>query len=96
MRDTARDREREREAETQAEREAGSIQGARCGTPSWGSRIMPWAEGRCLTAGPPELSTVLFLKAGKYNEEMYRMSTRSVGKQVRLNHSLLLLSIPFM
>ena len=34
-------REREREADTQAEGEAGSMQGARCGTPSWDSRITP-------------------------------------------------------
>ena len=40
-----RDTEREREAETQAEGEAGSMQGARRGTPSWVSRIRPWAEG---------------------------------------------------
>ena len=39
------ERYREREAETQAEGEAGSMQGARCGTPSWVSRITPWAEG---------------------------------------------------
>ena len=39
-------RQREREAETQAEGEAGSIQGARYGTRSRVSRIMPWAEGR--------------------------------------------------
>ena len=38
-------REREREAETQAEGEAGSMQGARCGTGSLVSRITPWAEG---------------------------------------------------
>ena len=38
-------RHREREAETQAEGEAGSTQGAGCGTPSWVSRIKPWAEG---------------------------------------------------
>ena len=37
--------EREREAETQAEGEAGSMQGAGCGTPSRVSRITPWAEG---------------------------------------------------
>ena len=43
----------EREAETQAEGEAGSIQGARCGTGSRDSGIMPWAEGRCSTAEPP-------------------------------------------
>ena len=40
-----RDTETEREAETQAEGEAGSMQGARCGTQSWVSRIRPWAEG---------------------------------------------------
>ena len=38
------EREREREAETQAEGEAGSIQGARCGTRSQVPRIMPQAE----------------------------------------------------
>ena len=48
MRDRERERkrEREREAETQAEGEAGSMQGARCGTWSWDSRITPWAKGR--------------------------------------------------
>ena len=40
-----REREREREAETQAEGEAGSTQGAQCGTGSRVSRIRPWAEG---------------------------------------------------
>ena len=35
----------EKEAETQAEGEEGSMQGARCGTISWDSRITPWAEG---------------------------------------------------
>ena len=39
------DTEREREAETQVEGEAGSMQGARRGTRSRVSRIMPWAEG---------------------------------------------------
>ncbi|XP_072663169.1 small integral membrane protein 14 isoform X2 [Canis lupus baileyi] len=34
----------EREAETQAEGEAGSMQGARRGTPSRDSRIAPWAK----------------------------------------------------
>ena len=29
------------------------MQGARCGTRSLVSRIMPWAEGRCSTAEPP-------------------------------------------
>ena len=41
-----RENKREREAETQAEGEAGSMQGAGCGTQSWDSRIMSWAEGR--------------------------------------------------
>ena len=40
-----RDTETEREAETQAEGEAGSMQGAWCGTQSRVSRITPWAEG---------------------------------------------------
>ena len=40
-----RDRERERAVETQAEGEAGSMQGAQCGTRSQVSRITPWAEG---------------------------------------------------
>ena len=39
MRDTQRERERE------AEGEAGSMQGARCGTGSQVSRITPWAAG---------------------------------------------------
>ena len=33
--------------EGKAETEAGSMQGARCGTRSRDSRIRPWAEGRC-------------------------------------------------
>ena len=45
-------RYREREAETQAEGEAGSMQGARHGTQSRDSRIMPWTEGRHQTAEP--------------------------------------------
>ena len=36
---------KERDRETQAEGEAGSMQGARCGTQSWVFRITPWAEG---------------------------------------------------
>ena len=39
------DLEREGEAETGAEGEAGSMEGAQCGTRSRVSRIMPWAEG---------------------------------------------------
>ena len=46
MRGREREREREREAETEteAEGEAGSMQGAQCGTRSLVSRITPWAE----------------------------------------------------
>ena len=47
------ERHREREAETQAEGEAGSMQGARCGTGSRDSRITPWAKGRRQTTEPP-------------------------------------------
>ena len=36
---------RNRETETKAEGEAGSMQGAQCGTPSRVSSITPWAEG---------------------------------------------------
>ena len=39
------ERHKERGAETQAEGEAGSMQGARCGTQSWVPRITPWAKG---------------------------------------------------
>ena len=46
-----RDTHREREAETQAEGEAGSVQGARRGTRSRVSRIMPWAEGSAKLLG---------------------------------------------
>ena len=38
-------RHTEREAETQAEGEAGSTQGAQCGTRSQVPKITPWAEG---------------------------------------------------
>ena len=37
--------ETERERDRQAEGEAGSMQGAQCGTRSGDSRIRPWAEG---------------------------------------------------
>ena len=46
--------ETQREEETQAEGEAGSMQGARCETWSWDSRITSWAEGRRSTAEPPK------------------------------------------
>ena len=46
-------RDREREVETQAEGEAGSTQGAGCGTQSRDSRIKPWAEDKHQTTEPP-------------------------------------------
>ena len=53
MRDTERKREK---AETQAEGEARSMQGAQRGTPSWDSRIRPWAKGAKGFAGAKPLS----------------------------------------
>ena len=56
------ERQTERETKTQAEGEAGSMQGARCGTRShdprimirsWYSRITPWAERMLSTTEPP-------------------------------------------
>ena len=35
----------QKEAQTQAEGEAGSVQGAQCGSRSQDSRITPWAKG---------------------------------------------------
>ena len=57
-----REREREREAETQAEGEAGSMQGARRGTPSWVSRITPWAEGSAKRLSHPGCPFSILLK----------------------------------
>ena len=48
-------RDTQREAKTQAEGEAGSMQGARHGTPSQVSRIMPWAEGGAKPPSHPGL-----------------------------------------
>ena len=52
-------RDTEREAETQAEREAGSMQGARCGTQSRVSRITPQAESGIKLLGHWSLSNVI-------------------------------------
>ena len=51
-------RDTEREAETKAEGEPGSMQGARYGTGSQDSGIMPWAEDRCSTAEPLRCPTL--------------------------------------
>ena len=56
-------RDTQREAETQAEGEAGSMQGAPCGTQSRDSRITPWAKGRCQTAEPPRDQVTEILKS---------------------------------
>ena len=68
--ETHREREsvraREREAETQAEGEAGSMQGARCGTWFQVSRITPWSKGRSSTTEPSRRPrTVTFLHRGR-------------------------------
>ena len=64
MRDThterERERQRDREAETQAEGEAGSMQGARRGTRSPISRIMPWAEGSAKPLSHPGCPNFLY------------------------------------
>ena len=62
-----RDRERERKAETQAEGEAGSIQGARCGTRYQDSRITPWAEGGAKPLSHPGCPFFYFLKVETYD-----------------------------
>ena len=58
-------RDTERDAETQAEGEAGSMQGAWCGTPSRVSRIMPWAEG-----GTKPLSHLAIPEEGYFKEKV--------------------------
>ena len=57
------------EAETQAEREAGSMQGAQCGTQSWDPRIKLWSEGRHSTAEPP-----------RHHSIFYTQRHRNIGK----------------
>ena len=54
-------RETEREAETQAKGEAGSTQGARCGTWSRVSRITPWTEGGTKPLSHPGCPSLPFL-----------------------------------
>ena len=51
QRDTHTERERERQRHRQGE-EVGSTWGARCGSGSQVSRIVPWAKGRRQTAAP--------------------------------------------
>ena len=55
-------RDTEREAKTHAEGEAGSMQGAPCGTRSQVSRITPWAEGGAKPLEPPGLPMCAFFK----------------------------------
>ena len=76
MIDREREREREREAETQAEGEAGSMPGARRGTPSWDSRIAPWAKGRRYTTEPPR-------------DPLVQISFRALPPVTFLPHSLI-------
>ena len=51
---------RHTEAETQAEGEAGSMQGAQCGTRSQDPRITSWAKGRRSTTEPPGRLKLIF------------------------------------
>ena len=61
MRDGGGGIERERESETQAEGEAGSMQGARCGTrPPGVFRIAPWAEGGAKPLSHPSCPSTQF------------------------------------
>ena len=60
MRDTARERE---ERQRHRQREAGSMQGAPCGTRSPDPGITPWAKVRCSTAEPPRHPPTHFFKA---------------------------------
>ena len=46
-------RDTEREAEAQVEGKAGSLWGARCGTPYRVPGVTSWAKGRHSTAEPP-------------------------------------------
>ena len=66
----------EREAETQAEGEAGSMQRAWCGTPSWDSRIAPWAKGRRQTTAPPRDPQRFYL----FIHERHRERGRDTGR----------------
>ena len=62
-----RDTDWERETETQAEGEAGSTQGARCGTWSQDPGITTWAKGRGSTTEPPRRPMIIKL----IKEEFY-------------------------
>ena len=55
-------RHTEREAETQAAGEAGSMQGAPCGTLFLVSRIRPWAEGGAKPLSHPGCPKINILK----------------------------------
>ena len=82
MRDREREREREREAETQAEGEAGSMQGAQCGTPSWVSRITPWAEGGAKPLSHPGCPPIhFFLRFYLFIHERHRDREREAETQ---------------
>ena len=76
-------RDTQREAETQAEGEAGSLQGAPCGTRSQVSRIAPWAKGRRETAAPPRDPSFLFLFKILFicSRETERERSRDIGRE---------------
>ena len=61
-RDTERKGETQRERQRHGEGEAGSPEGARCGTRSQDPRILPWAEGRRFTTEPPRRPVYFLLE----------------------------------
>ena len=55
------------------------MQGARCETQSWDSRITPWAEGRCSTTEPPRCS-ISFVQLLHPNFSGINPSRRTSGR----------------
>ena len=72
-------RDIERETDTQAEGEAVSMQGARCGTWSWVSRITPWAEGGAKPLSHPGCPTISFKNKTKI-QRGYNLHKVTAGK----------------
>ena len=74
-----------REAETQAKEEADPMQGARHGTRSQVSRIMPWAKGGTKPlshTGCPRLPP--FEEADVYLRKVSRVFPQSIGNALQL------------
>ena len=69
-------RKEKKERRTQAEGEAGSMQGARCGTRFWVSRIMPWAEGSAKPLGHPGCPIHVLQIPDIINDETFRKGSK--------------------